>query len=175
MRKKERFMRKQLEVSRRLSTTELQLRVDYPDEDLRRRISSFLGSRHFPAFRRLEVSVLAGAVTVRGQVGSYYEKQVALDTCRRVAGVLCTIDQVEVEAGDGAAAPGPDTNPRAHHGPPRSGIERRSVRACLLPVFQPLFQRYCRSELAGRWRSSSLKRTCSAESSVCRLLVSAVA
>jgi osmotically-inducible protein OsmY len=106
MRKKERFMRKQLEVSRRLSTTELQLRVDYPDEDLRRRISSFLGSRHFPAFRRLEVSVLAGAVTVRGQVGSYYEKQVALDTCRRVAGVLRTIDQVEVEAGDGAAARG---------------------------------------------------------------------
>jgi osmotically-inducible protein OsmY len=100
-------MRKQQGLSQQQAAAELKLRVDYPDEDLRRRISSFLGSRHFPAFRRLEVKVAAGAVTLRGHVGSYYEKQVALDTCRRVAGVLCTIDQVDVDAG----IAGPETHP----------------------------------------------------------------
>lgn len=94
-------------MGRQESGRELQLRVDYPDEDLRRRISSFLGSRHFPAFRRLEVKVFAGAVTLRGQVSSYYEKQVALDTCRRVAGVLKTIDQVVVDrSGEAVNPPG---------------------------------------------------------------------
>lgn len=94
---KQRTAERSLGVANVPAAAGLQLRVDYPDEDLRRRISSFLGSRHFPAFRRLEVNVAAGAVTLRGQVGSYYEKQVALDTCRRVAGVLSTIDEVEVD------------------------------------------------------------------------------
>jgi hypothetical protein len=80
-----------------LAAAQVRLRVDYPDEDLRRRISSYLGSRHFPAFRQLDVRVADGAVTLTGRVSSFYEKQVALDTCRRVAGVLSTIDQVQVE------------------------------------------------------------------------------
>ncbi|MFM7737858.1 MAG: BON domain-containing protein [Planctomycetota bacterium] len=73
------------------------IRVDCPDDDLRKRIESFLRSRHFSALRNLEVSVAGGVATLKGEVGSFYEKQVALDACRRVAGVLCTVDQMQVE------------------------------------------------------------------------------
>ena len=73
------------------------IRVDYPDEDLRKRVESFLLSRHFSALRNLEVCVEGGVATLKGEVGSFYEKQVALDACRRVAGVLCTVDQMHVE------------------------------------------------------------------------------
>lgn len=82
------------------------IRVDYPDDDLRKRIESFLRSRHFSALRNLEVRVAAGVATLKGEVGSFYEKQVALDACRRVAGVLCTVDQMQVEQRlDAAASP----------------------------------------------------------------------
>ena len=72
------------------------IRIEYPDDDLRQRISSFLGSRHFPAFRSLQVGVQNGSVTISGTVCSFYEKQVALDSCRRVAGVLSMIDRIVV-------------------------------------------------------------------------------
>lgn len=73
------------------------IRIEYPDDDLRQRICRYLGSRHFPAFRNLEIDVENGSVTLHGTVCSYYEKQVALDTCRRVAGVLSTIDNISVD------------------------------------------------------------------------------
>lgn len=79
------------------------IRVDYPDDDLRQRISRFLGSRHFPAFRNLEIDVRHGAVTLSGNVCSFYEKQVALNTCQRVAGVLSTVDQIQVDPTDSSA------------------------------------------------------------------------
>ena len=72
------------------------VRVDYPDDDLKDRIQSYLSSRHFPAFRELDVEVDNGKVTLSGKVDSYYEKQVALNCCGRVAGVLQTVDDVEV-------------------------------------------------------------------------------
>ena len=72
------------------------IRIEYPDDDLRQRVSSSLRSRHFPAFRSLQVAVQNGAVTISGNVCSFYEKQVALDTCRRVAGVLSMIDRIVV-------------------------------------------------------------------------------
>ena len=74
------------------------LRVDYPDEDLRRRIESFLRSRHFSSFRNLQVQVRGGVATLQGEVGSFYEKQVALDRCRRVAGVMSLNDQLQVSS-----------------------------------------------------------------------------
>ena len=82
------------------------LRIDYPDDDLRDRIQSYLSSRHFPAFRELEVEVDNGTVTLSGKVDSYYEKQVALNCCGRVAGVLQTVDDVEV-AQSGSRSPKP--------------------------------------------------------------------
>jgi len=78
-----------------MSTIE-QIRIDYPDEDVCRRVSRFLYSQHFPAFRTLQVEVVHGAVTLTGQVRSYYEKQVAMRSCQHVVGVLSLIDEIDV-------------------------------------------------------------------------------
>lgn len=73
-----------------------QIRADYPDEDLKRRVSGFLNHLHYPNLHELDVSVEHGVVAVQGVVPSYYEKQVALNACRRVAGVLVLDDRIEV-------------------------------------------------------------------------------
>jgi osmotically-inducible protein OsmY len=73
-------------------------RVEYPDSDLAQRVRSFLNSRHFPAFRNLDVYVENGSVFVKGHVGSFYEKQVALNSCQRVAGVLSLVDEIDVDS-----------------------------------------------------------------------------
>jgi osmotically-inducible protein OsmY len=71
-------------------------RIDYPDQDVLQRVRTFLNSRHFPAFRQLQVDVVNGAVRLSGSVRTYYEKQVALNSCQRVAGVLQLIDDIGV-------------------------------------------------------------------------------
>ncbi len=76
--------------------SQIRLRIDYPDSDLHHRIQCFLGSRHFPAFRNLTVQVDNGHVRLAGEVGSFYEKQVALSSCQRVAGVLTLTDEIAV-------------------------------------------------------------------------------
>jgi osmotically-inducible protein OsmY len=48
------------------------------------------------ALRNLDVDAGQGVVTLTGQVTSFYEKQVALNVCRRVAGVYDLVDHVEV-------------------------------------------------------------------------------
>jgi osmotically-inducible protein OsmY len=72
------------------------IRVDYDDTDVKTRVANFLNSRHFANLRGLTVECRHGAVTVAGNVDSFYEKQVALNSCRRVAGVLSLIDRIEV-------------------------------------------------------------------------------
>jgi osmotically-inducible protein OsmY len=72
------------------------IRFDYPDEDLRFRVNRFLRSRHFPGFDDLEVAVDSGSVTLTGLLRSYYEKQVALSSCQRVAGVVTLVDRISV-------------------------------------------------------------------------------
>ena len=66
------------------------------DYDLERRTMNFLVARHRPALRQLEVEARNGVVTLRGRVGSFYEKQLALHCCLRVAGVLKLIDAIDV-------------------------------------------------------------------------------
>ena len=73
------------------------IRIDYPDDDVRQRVSRFLYSRHFPAFRNLDIVVQHGAVTLTGEVQSYYEKQVAITSCQHVEGVLSLIDEIDVQ------------------------------------------------------------------------------
>ena len=73
-----------------------QIRIDYPDEDVRCRVSRFLNSRYFPAFRYLDITVEHGAVTLTGEVQSYYEKQVAMTSCQHVVGVLSLTDEISV-------------------------------------------------------------------------------
>ncbi|HEX7377978.1 MAG TPA: BON domain-containing protein [Pirellulales bacterium] len=66
------------------------------DRDLERRVVNFLHDRHVPGLRRLAVEADNGAVTVRGRVSSFYEKQLCQAVCRRVAGVVGYIDEIDV-------------------------------------------------------------------------------
>jgi hypothetical protein len=66
------------------------------DRDLESRIESYLAMRHVPGLRQLEVLANNGIVTLRGQVRSFYEKQLSHHCCRRVAGVVQLIDAVDV-------------------------------------------------------------------------------
>ena len=78
-----------------------QIRVDYCDSDVQQRVARFLHSRHFPAFDSIEVEVRHGEVTLTGVVGSFYEKQIAMTSCQRVAGVLGLVDQISVRRATG--------------------------------------------------------------------------
>jgi osmotically-inducible protein OsmY len=70
--------------------------VDPADEDLKHRVSLFLAGRHVLSLRGLEIDARGGTVTLRGRVGSFYEKQLSQQCCRRVAGVIDLVDRVEV-------------------------------------------------------------------------------
>jgi len=48
--------------------------------------------------RRLTVAVRGGEVTLRGSVASYYERQIAIQACRMLAGIVRVNDAVEVAA-----------------------------------------------------------------------------
>ncbi len=73
------------------------VRIEDSNAEVRRRVSSFLHSRHFPAFRNFEIEVDRGAVTLTGKVHSYYEKQIAITSCQNVAGVVSLIDEIVVQ------------------------------------------------------------------------------
>jgi osmotically-inducible protein OsmY len=66
------------------------------DSELQRRIVNFLHQRHVPSLRNIDVDVKQGVVTMRGFVDSFYHKQLCLNCCQRVAGVVRLVDQVEV-------------------------------------------------------------------------------
>ena len=66
------------------------------DLDLKRRILNFLHQRHVPSLRSIHVDVDQGVVTMRGRVDSFYHKQLCLNCCQRVAGVVQVIDQIRV-------------------------------------------------------------------------------
>lgn len=69
---------------------------DVSDDDLARRTTAFLASRGFHSFRNLRVSAESGVVRISGQLRSWHEKQVAQESCQRVAGVRQVIDSTEV-------------------------------------------------------------------------------
>jgi osmotically-inducible protein OsmY len=68
------------------------------DRQLERQIASQLAETNRPGLRRLAVNVAGGSVTLRGSVASFYEKQLAIQTCRVLAGIERLIDAVEVAA-----------------------------------------------------------------------------
>lgn len=71
------------------------MQADY-DRALERRVLSYLGQRYIPGLRALAVEALNGTVTLRGEVASFYEKQVAIHASQRVAGVLRLVDSITV-------------------------------------------------------------------------------
>lgn len=66
------------------------------DADLQRRIIGFLLQRGLPNLQYLKVEVCAGVATLRGQVRTFYEKQLATNCCQRVAGVLRIVNDIQV-------------------------------------------------------------------------------
>ncbi len=75
----------------------LEFALVYRDGDIAIRVEEFLSRQHFPSFQQLELEVFDGKLTVRGQVTSYYEKQVAMSVCQQVPGVLQFVDEIGVE------------------------------------------------------------------------------
>src|SRR5688572_29631532 len=66
------------------------------DRELARRVTNFLAGQHVPALRAIQVEVRNGAVTLRGRVRTYYEKQLSHHSAKRVAGVHQVINEIEV-------------------------------------------------------------------------------
>ncbi len=72
--------------------------INESDADLKRRVDNYLLSRHVFALRTLHVDAEHGVVTLRGRVHSFHERQIAVHSAQRVAGVLRVIDELEVVA-----------------------------------------------------------------------------
>ena len=68
------------------------------DQELLSRVTKYLFSQHFPAFRSLDIGVDEGIVTLTGEVHSYYEKQIAMNSCHHVVGVSSLVDEIVVIA-----------------------------------------------------------------------------
>ena len=66
------------------------------DLQLKQQIETNLQKHKRRRIDRIHVEVNAGVAVLEGEVSSYYEKQLALDSCRQVQGVLRTIDRIEV-------------------------------------------------------------------------------
>lgn len=70
------------------------LRVDFPDQDLAKRLqchlSSIVDRDHIalPAGSGLDISVHDGRVVISGEVTSSRDRDLLLNCCRRVAGVI---------------------------------------------------------------------------------------
>ena len=66
------------------------------DRDLERRIVNYLYTRQVSVARAISVQADNGTVTLRGEVFSFYQKQLCISCSRRVAGVLGLVDEIEV-------------------------------------------------------------------------------
>ena len=66
------------------------------DFELERRVTNYLLSKQMRSLREVAVDVANGTVVLRGEVGSFYEKQLCLNCTRRVAGVVELVDEILV-------------------------------------------------------------------------------
>ena len=68
------------------------------DLELERRVSSFLAQRNIQSLRAIRVAAKNGIIILTGKVQTFYERQLCLSCCQRVAGVLQLVDEIEVAA-----------------------------------------------------------------------------
>ncbi|MBW3599519.1 MAG: BON domain-containing protein [Planctomycetes bacterium] len=66
------------------------------DRELENRVRRFLAGLHRHRLLKLEIEAKNGEVTVSGVLDTFYEKQIALSSCRRVAGVVTVNEKIEV-------------------------------------------------------------------------------
>ncbi len=71
----------------------------FSDADISHRVTSYLCYQGLGDIAQLDVEVHDGVVTLSGVVQDGQEKQVAVNACQRVAGVLHLIDQLQVQRG----------------------------------------------------------------------------
>ena len=64
--------------------------------DLEKRVFQHLHSLNYPALRKLSISADLGKVIVSGTVRSFYERQIAVNSVRQVAGVIKLTDNIIV-------------------------------------------------------------------------------
>jgi len=64
--------------------------------DLENRVFQHLHSLNYPALRKLSISADLGKVIVSGTVRSFYERQIAVNSVRQVAGVIKLTDNIIV-------------------------------------------------------------------------------
>ena len=70
--------------------------VHSDDSALAHRVKLFLARQPRPALRYLQVEARGSRVTLRGLVTTFYERQLALQCSRSVAGVRELIDEITV-------------------------------------------------------------------------------
>lgn len=70
------------------------------DSLLASQIAAQLTETNRASLKRLSVYVRGGEVTLRGCVGSFHERQIAIQACRMMAGIERLIDAIEVAAAD---------------------------------------------------------------------------
>ncbi|HWB00600.1 MAG TPA: BON domain-containing protein, partial [Pirellulales bacterium] len=71
--------------------------VSFPsDRDLQQRVAGALSRLQLPLFRSIRIVAAEGVIGLSGQVGSFYEKQIARAIARRVPGVHHVVDALTV-------------------------------------------------------------------------------
>ena len=68
------------------------------DLELERRVTIFLAQRNVQSLRLIRVAAKNGTIILTGKVQTFYERQLCLSCCQRVAGVLHLVDEIEVAA-----------------------------------------------------------------------------
>ena len=66
------------------------------DRDLEHHVAVWLRNRNVSALRQVTVRASSGTVTLRGTVTSFYQKQLCIQACQAVPGVMALVDEVEV-------------------------------------------------------------------------------
>lgn len=65
------------------------------------RVRIFLAAQHFPSLAKIEIEADGETIRLSGWVNSFYERQLAIACCKRVAGVRQVVDNLECTTRDG--------------------------------------------------------------------------
>ena len=76
--------------------SDLTVCITQQDADLLTRVGIALTLRQRSSFRQIVVEVVAGVVTLRGNIPSFFDRQLAAETARRVVGVRQVRDELRV-------------------------------------------------------------------------------
>ena len=66
------------------------------DRNLLQRVKGFLYQRCYGPHRALEISVEQGVAVIKGRMPTFYLRQIAVESIKRVAGVIQVVDLIEV-------------------------------------------------------------------------------